>query len=93
MLKLSLVTISILISANLFSSDTHWECVPNNDFIEYADCTEQCKQVRVQTPDQLGDNFTLNAKFLQEVILRVPPRMESYLVKELIQMDKLSRAS
>ena len=64
MLNRSLVAISVLISANLFSSDTHWECVPNDDFIEYADCTSNNgKQVRVQTPDQLGDNFTLNAKF------------------------------
>ena len=64
MLNRLLFAVSVLIANNLFSSDIHWECVPNDDFIEYADCTsDNGKQVRVQTPDQLGDNFTLTAKF------------------------------
>ena len=59
-----LVAATVLIATNLFSGDTHWECAPNDDFVEYADCTsDNGNQVRVQTPDQLGDNFTLTAKF------------------------------
>ena len=54
MLNRFLVAVPVLIATNLFSSETHWECIPNDDFIEYADCTSDSgKQVRVQTPNQL----------------------------------------
>ena len=58
----------ILLSYFLFSiglnAAPHWECIPNSDVIEYADCvSDDGKKIRVTSLEELGNNFTLNATF------------------------------
>ncbi len=42
----------------------HWNCLPNDDVIEYADCTSNTGvTLRVTDPSELGDTFTISGTF------------------------------
>ncbi len=59
-----LLSIFLFFSSHLISNSLHWDCIPNDDYIEFADCTSNNGQkVRVLSPDELGKNFTVTAKF------------------------------
>ena len=60
------IVICIAISFGVINvyATPHWNCLPNDDVIEYADCTSNTGvTLRVTDPSELGDTFTISGTF------------------------------